>query len=126
MSGGNDLFDRIPASVERALQPVLDAMAQQVRQRIGIPVDKSKKPWVRSKPGEPPRKDTGQLQASTNIQSIDANSEIRGSVSVERPYARRLNNEMDRPIFGDILQQNRDAILQAMRRGVTNPNNNGE
>ena len=126
MSGGNDLFDRIPASVERALQPVLDAMAQQVRQRIGIPVDKSKNPWVRSKPGEPPRKDTGQLQASTNIQSIDANSEIRGSVSVERPYARRLNNEMDRPIFGDILQQNRDAILQAMRRGVTNPNNNGE
>ena len=126
MSGGNDLFDRISASVERALQPVLDAMAQQVRQRIGVPVDKSKKPWVRSKPGEPPRKDTGQLQASTNIQSIDANSEIRGSVSVERPYARRLNNEMDRPIFGDILQQNRDAILNAMRRGVTNPNNNGE
>lgn len=126
MSGGNDLFDRISASVERALHPVLDAMAQQVRQRIGVPVDKSKKPWVRSKPGEPPRKDTGQLQASTNIQSIDANSEIRGSVSVERPYARRLNNEMDRPIFGDILQQNRDAILQAMRRGVTNPNNNGE
>lgn len=126
MSGGNDLFDRISASVERALQPVLDAMAQQVRQRIGVPVDKSKRPWVRSKPGEPPRKDTGQLQASTNIQTIDANSEIRGSVSVERPYARRLNNEMDRPIFGDILQQNRDTILNAMRRGVTNPNNNGE
>lgn len=122
MSGGEDLFDRIPASVERAIKPVLDAMAEQVRQRIGVPVDKSKRPWVRSLPGEPPRKDTGRLQTSTATQTIDANSEVRGSVSVQTPYAQRLNNQMNRPIYGQILQQNREAILSAMRSGVTNPN----
>lgn len=124
--GDDDLFDRIAASVERAIQPVLDDIAQQTRDRIGIPVDKSTRPWTRSKPGEPPRKDTGKLQTSTATQTLDANSEVRGSVSVDTPYARRLNSEMSRPIFGAILDRNRDAILEAMRRGITNPNNNGE
>jgi len=120
MSGG-DLFDRIASSAERAIQPVLDDIAQQVRTRIGIPVDKSRRPWIRSKPGEPPRKDTGRLQTSTSTQTIDAGSEVRASVSVQTPYARRLNNEMNRPIYGQILQKNREAALQAWRRGITNP-----
>lgn len=118
----SELFDRIAASAERAMKPVLDDMAGQLRTRIGIPVDKSRTPWIRSKPGEPPRKDTGRLQTSTATQTIDANDKVLGSVSVSTPYAKRLNNEMNRPIFGDILADNREALRDALRRGITNPN----
>lgn len=117
----SDLFDRIAASAERSMKPVLDDMAQQVRDRIGIPVDKSRRPWIRSKPGEPPRKDTGRLQTSTATQTLEGGDSVQGSVSVSTPYAKRLNNEMNRPIYGQILQKNRDALLDALRHGITNP-----
>lgn len=95
-------------------------MKADVQKRIGIPVQRTKGKTVRSKPGEPPRKDTGRLQASAAAQTVDATRSVQGSVSVSTPYAKRLNDEMNRPIFGSTLADNREAISRAMRAAIVN------
>lgn len=115
----SELFDRIGKSIEASLKPEMEAMRDDVKDRISVPVDKTTRPWTRSKPGEPPRKDTGRLHASASTQILEAGDVVNGSVSVNTPYAKRLNNEMSRPIFGPTLQNHAERIKEAVRRGIT-------
>lgn len=114
----SNLFDRIARQCEARLKAEMDRIKDDIQKRIGVPVVRTGGKVIRSKPGEPPRKDTGKLQASTSAQTIDATRAVHGSVSVATPYARRLNNEMNRPIFGQTLAENRDAIRDAMREAI--------
>lgn len=105
-----------------ALAAPMEDLADDVRKRIGVPVERSGGRVIRSKPGEPPRRDTGRLQASVDAARIENDSHVVASVSVDTPYARKLNDQMDRPIFGDLLDQHTDAIADAVARGLAQTN----
>lgn len=117
----SELFDRIARSAERRLKAEMERMRADVQKRIGVPVERSGGRTIRSKPGEPPRKDKGNLYASADAQTLNAGRTVQGSVSVNTKYARRLNNQMNRPIFGNTLAANREAIRSAVRAAITNP-----
>lgn len=116
----SDLFDRIARNVEAAALAEMQRLKPIVQKRIGVPVQRTGGKTIRSRPGEPPRRDTGRLQASATAQTIDATRTVQGSVSVNTPYAKRLNNQMNRPIFGSILPDNRQAIRDAVRSAIVN------
>lgn len=115
----SELFDRIARRAEAALLEEMTALKGDVQKRISVPVVRQGGRTIRSKPGEPPRRDTGRLLASAAAQTIDAARTVQGSVSVTTPYAKRLNNAMNRPIFGALLQERKARILDALRRSIT-------
>lgn len=112
------LTDKLAARLARGLLPAMEDVRTEVQQRISVPVERVGKKVIRSKPGEPPRRDTGRLYTSAAAQVIDATRQVVGSVSVDTPYARRLVRQMNRPIFGPVLSKHRPAILAALRRAV--------
>lgn len=114
----SDLFDRIGARVESVVKQKLDGMRDDVQKRISVDVERRGGKVIRSQPGEPPRRDTRKLYASTTSEVIRAGDVVSGAVSVDTPYAQRLNNEMNRPIFGQTLANNVDAIRDAVRESI--------
>jgi hypothetical protein len=111
-------FDRAAVAIEKRLLARAEIMRDEAKERIGVPVVRQGGKVIRSKPGEPPRRDKGKLQASASAQTINATSTVQASVSVSTPYAKRLNDQMNRPIFGPILSNNKKAILDAVRTAI--------
>lgn len=110
------LIDKLATRLARALGGALEDVRADVQQRISVPVERVGNKVVRSKPGEPPRKDTGRLYTSAAVNVIDATRTVVGSVSVDTPYARTLVRQKNRPIFGPVLRNHRSTILDALRR----------
>lgn len=114
----SDLFDDILNDVAKAQLRGAELVRDEIKRRISVPVDKSKKPWVRSKPGEPPRKDTGRLHGSIKIDTLVAGDIAQASVNTETPYAPRLQLEMDRPITTGVGESLTDRMLDLLAEAV--------
>lgn len=111
----SELVRKLAQRLERRLAVEMERIRGDVQQRISKPVGPN---GERSKPGEPPRKDTGRLYTSASAQTVDATNTVLGSVSLDTPYIRKLRASGREP-FGPILQDNRTAILDAMREAAT-------
>lgn len=62
----DDMKARMRAATRRALIRLGIAWKNEIRERIGIPVEGRGEYAIRSDPGEPPRKETGSLQDSVH------------------------------------------------------------
>lgn len=102
----DQLFDEIETSIEEAMRDVGEKIVADIKDRIGVPVGYTVGPRgghkkIRSKPGEPPRRDTGRLQNEIASDVIAAQGLIEGAVYSPTPYAETLEDDLDRPIMTD-------------------------
>lgn len=110
------IMGEIQSRLEEAYKPILAEMADETRKRINIPVERSGGKVIRSKRGEPPRRDKGKLISTVTHGVISGNDIVSGSVNTNTNYDQRLNNEMNRPIFGDVLDRRTNDLIEATRR----------
>jgi hypothetical protein len=126
----NDFADVCAAAIQDAIAAALrdegETLSSDVRSRISVPVEKSGGKIIRSKPGEPPRKDTGRLHAEINTQTIVAGDVAEMAVESPTPYAPPLNNELNRPIYGLLLDESADRIVNACASKVDGINLSGD
>ena len=115
----DEVLDDIARDIASAQQVAAQAIVDDVKQRVSIPVDKSTTPWTRSKPGEPPRKDTGRLQSSIQAETLNTGDQIATSINPgDVPYAERLQMEMARPIFERVLDEHTDDLLDRIAQAI--------
>lgn len=111
--------DSLVSDARAALADALGDVASTVRDRVGKPVGYAIGPRggvrkIRSKRGEPPRRDTGRLQKSVESAAIEIADKIAGSVYVGAPYAEPLQHNLDRPILSDVLEATEDLVLDRL------------
>lgn len=87
----DQLVRQMEAKVEAELEKLGSDVAADLRQLISVPVDHSTKPPTRSKPGEPPRADTGRLRDSVTHTVYRAGGRLRLVVATNTPYAGYVN-----------------------------------
>lgn len=116
----SSLFDRIGLNVQTVLEAKLAEMRDEVQKRISVDVERRGGKVIRSKKGEPPRRDTKKLHNSAESEVIRTDDTVTGAVSVETPYAKHLNDpaQLDRPIYGEILANNKDSLRDTVRTGI--------
>lgn len=122
---GEELFPAIMSSLLREHDVVGAKIASDVKDRISVPVGYKIGPRggstkIRSKKGEPPRKDTGRLKQSITSESITDTDEINTSVFTEVEYAKHLEEDLDRPIFESELEAVEQLILDHCVDAVEN------
>jgi hypothetical protein len=99
----DELMRRTADRIEAELTALAKECSEDLSRLLGVPVDYSTKPPTRSKPGEYPRRDTGQLQASVTFVVYRTGPwQVRAVVSVNTPYDAHLHRL--RP-FMDMLAQ---------------------
>jgi hypothetical protein len=109
----DDVLRQIADETEKKLDALGEEMAEWLRKLIGVPVIRqriagreTKTVIVRSQPGEPPRKDTGRLQASVQYVTYRTGWKIKLVISTNTPYAETLNRTRPyRRIFEDHWRQ---------------------
>jgi len=119
----DDIVNYSLRRIEEAVQTHLDELRDNIKEAISIPVETVIGPRggiikIRSKPGEPPRKDTGRLHSSITNGVIVAGDTISGSVSTETPYATPLEHQLNRPIMRAKLEARFDAIEQDIQNAL--------
>lgn len=88
------------------------------------------RPHVPSRPGEPPRVDTGGLRRSVNHSVMVQRHRVRGFVNVDHPAARALElgyapgNLAPRPYLRPALRRMQPTIISILLgKGMTGPGN---
>lgn len=118
-----NLFDEIEADIATRSLELAEKIAADVKERIGVPVEYKIGPRggtqvIRSKTGEPPRKETGTLQAGVTADVIAVQGQIAGSVFDEVPYAVPLEGGLNRPILTDLAETYEDFIVDGITRAA--------
>jgi hypothetical protein len=103
MATVSEVFDAIALDVEKAHIQAGDDLATELKYKVSVPVQYVAGPRggtrvIRSLPGEPPRKETGRLQASINHETVAAGDVVETAITAAAPYAARLQEQMNRPI----------------------------
>lgn len=108
MADGTPLGESIARELIERFRPAMQKLAadmrQDLRQRVDVPVGRApakrkggKGRIVRSKPGEPPRKETGAYQASIQSETnVNGTESIRATVFSDTPLAGWLEYGTDR------------------------------
>lgn len=117
------LFDEIEADIAAKSREIAEKIAIDVKDRIGVPVGYAIGPKggtrkIRSKRGEPPRKDTGKLQAGLQSDVIQVTGQIAASVFNEVPYGEPLERKLDRPILTDLAETYEDYIADGVAQAA--------
>lgn len=117
------LFDEIQRDVADKSRQIVEKIAIDVQDRISVPVGYKIGPRggttkIRSKPGEPPRKDTGKLKAGVQSDVIEASGQIAASVFDEVPYAEPLEDKHDRPIMTDLMDTYEDLYVDGLAQAA--------
>lgn len=117
------LFDEMEADIADAMRDVGEKIAIDIKDRISVPVGYRIGPRggvvkIRSRRGEPPRKDTGRLQKEIASDVIAAQGQVEGSVYAKTPYAGHLENELNRPIMTDASEVYDDLIADGATRAA--------
>lgn len=121
------VVDEIVRDIAREQQATAEKIVADVQDRVGKPVGyrigpRGGETKIRSKRGEPPRKDTGRLQRSINAETIEVGDQIATSINPgDVPYAEPLQMDLDRPIFSDELDATTDLILDRTVEAIENP-----
>jgi hypothetical protein len=96
----DDIMRQVAAQTEKELDALGQKMADWMKKLIGVPVVRARIPGtrrlgkaviIRSQPGEPPRKDTGRLQASVHHLTYRVGWKVKLVVSANTPYAHTVN-----------------------------------
>ncbi len=103
---------RIQAKLERAANSTLDPINREIHTILGVQGSDSD----RSKPGEPPRKQTGRLQRTTYAKWTV--NPIRISIVSEAPYAQILDKQLNRPIVQPIRERVHWLVRNLIRDGL--------
>ena len=104
-----DLFDDINQDIAAEFERIGAEMVADAQQRLAVPV--TFHPLVRSKPGENPRKETGDLQK--NIQHrVDTPESTQAVLTVFSTtfYAPILQDSKDRPVLSDTAEAFEEVI----------------
>jgi hypothetical protein len=122
----DDITDRLVERARDGMEKVAQELEQRWRQMVSVPVEGVGRSAIRSKPGEPPRRDTGEYQ-----DSIDHRTSVEGDkviavagTSMERgvwlekgtgrmrprPHASKLAEEFG----GEIVERVAEAIGDAV------------
>lgn len=117
------LFDDIAADIAQASRDIAGQIEAETKERISVPVEivtgpRGGRRVIRSKRGEPPRKETGKLQAEVSSEVIETADEIAGSVIVPTHYAAPLENNLNRPILTDKADQHENRIVDSITRAA--------
>ncbi len=123
MNDPYEIFDEIESDIAIASQQMADQIASDVKDRIGVPVGYAVGPRggtrvIRSKPGEPPRKETGNLQSGVIAEVVAVRGQISGSIYDEVPYAAPLESDLDRPILTDLAETYEDFLADGVTRAA--------
>jgi len=83
----DEIMARILAQAEQVMGEMAEDAAQDMRDLISVPVSRTKGKVIRSAPGEPPRKDSGALQASVKA-TVDQHEKdkVVATVTTDVPY----------------------------------------
>lgn len=100
-------FVEIARDLERAVEQFGGVIVEQVREDLRIPVQYVTGPRggvrvIRSKPGEHPRRETGNLQGSINHYERHAPGIAATEIDSPVGYAEPLENSLNRIIFQEI------------------------
>lgn len=81
----------VEKDIETVMQQFVDDVAAELRRDLAVPVDRSKSPPTRSRPGQYPRRDTGRLRESVQAVVYRAAGVVRGTVATNTPYDGYVN-----------------------------------
>lgn len=118
-----DVFNSIVSDVAAAQKDEGEKLAEILREKVSVPVEYETGPRggvriIRSKPGEPPRKETGALQTSIESETIEVGDEVATAVTVSVPYAIPLQESLDRPITDTELEAIQGEILDRLAAAI--------
>lgn len=98
------LFDGIVQVAVECCKVAGGEIEKTIKEKLSIPVEYKRgkrggKNAIRSKPGEPPRRQTGKLQAGVEYKVQQQGDQITLTIQDLVPYAPPLQNSMNRPII---------------------------
>jgi hypothetical protein len=112
----DEIMGRVVKIVRTEMEGGMRDAAEGLRGLIAVPVVREKGKVIRSAPGEPPRKDSGKLQASVaSTVEVVAGDKIRGVVSTSTPYDKFLNEGTSRMAarpFQMILEERWEQLIE--------------
>lgn len=111
-------FDDIIRDVTSAMRAEGERMAAEIKDRVSVPVERTGGKVIRSKRGEPPRKDSGRLQAEIASDTIEVGDVVSMAVYSPTPYGSTLEDPMERLIMTDWFDRFAEEVLDANVRAV--------
>lgn len=111
-------IDLVAIAVQEAFEAQAPELVQFVQGNLSVPVVKAGKKRIRSKPGEHPRLDKGKLKREISASVTADGDAIRLELSSPTPYAGKLQEEMGRVIFSDVVDERGDQLLDAVVEAI--------
>ena len=96
-----DIKDDILSALAVGMTDLADKAAEHGQSIVGVPIELRPPMFpVRSKKGEPPRRETGELQQSIRASEVEmGENKVSASVSAGARYARELQERYQRPFM---------------------------
>jgi hypothetical protein len=118
------LFDAIVRDMVRERRVVMESARDRIKERLSKPVERRRGPRggtivVRSEPGEPARKDSGDLVESIRADVGDSGDVIEGVVYTTKFYAPILEGPLNRLVATDLADQFTSEVLDADVRAIS-------
>lgn len=118
-----EVFDAIVSAVRAAHEKTTDDFAVELKYKVSVPIQivrgpRGGKRIIRSKPGEPPRKETGKLQASIKAQTIAPADVVASGITADAPYAVALQERLNRPITDGEIPTLETQLLNAVADAI--------
>lgn len=107
---GPQVEAEIRLELARRLTTAVRLVADKVKQNIDTPV------FPRSKPGEYPRRETGNLQHSVRSYTTPIGLNLVGVVATDVPYGWYLEKSLKREFLSRTLKEQSRAILRVIAR----------
>lgn len=119
----DEVFDAIALEIAQEQQDFGDKLVSVTMDRVSKPVGyrigpRGGEQKIRSKRGEPPRRDTGALMNSIKAETISVGDKSSTAVTVNVPYGDPLENVLDRPIFEGELEATDELLLDMVTQAI--------
>lgn len=115
----DEIRDVVSQEMEAFGREVLDrrraALSIPAREAVG---SRGGHRYIASEEGEHPRARSGKLAASLKADSFHVGDTLQVSISTDHPGANRLEVDLNRPILGDIPDQEAENFLDRMATAV--------
>jgi hypothetical protein len=118
------VLDAIHAAVADSIEQTARDIADDLRHRMSVPVVRSGSKVIRSRPGEPPRKDKGGLVASVQVRMIlgDAAAPVVAEIFSDSEIAVYLEEGTEhmspRPVWGVVAAEWAERATQRVALAV--------
>lgn len=111
----NAVMAHLAERVEIATDEYGDERVASMRERIGIPVERTGGKVIRSVEGEAPRKDTEAYSNSWRKLTRQSGDEIIGEIASDIFYGPILENTLNRPHIAPEVDKTRDEAAQRIK-----------